>query len=198
MRLNMLKPGPARENAFDDERALLRGARSLDEAALSVIFDTFYPRLYRYMYHHLRHQATAEDLAAEVFTRMLERLAEGRGPKRHLKAWLYRVAHNLVIDESRRRVHRDHEQLDERKISSEQNIEMQVQRAILQQKAHAALRALTPKQRAVLILTVLEGYAVQEVALILKMSVGAVKSLRHRGLAAMRRRLAQQGSIADT
>jgi RNA polymerase sigma-70 factor (ECF subfamily) len=183
---------------LDDERVLLRGARLLDETTLSDIFDTFYPRLYRYIYHHLRHQATAEDLTAEVFTRMLERLARGRGPKRHLKAWLYRVARNLVIDESRRRVHRDHEQLDERRISSDQNIEMQVQRAILQQKAHAALRALTPKQRAAVILTILEGYADQEVALILRMSVGAVRSLRHRGLATMRRRLVQLGSITDT
>jgi RNA polymerase sigma-70 factor (ECF subfamily) len=169
----------------------------LDETALSVIFDTFYPSLYRYIYHHLGHQASAEDLAAEVFARMLERLAEGRGPKRHLQAWLYRVAHNLVVDECRRWVHRDHMQLDQARISPEPDIEMQAQRAVLRQKAEAALEELTPKQRAVLILTILEGYADREVARVMNRSVGAVKSLRRRGLAAMRRHLVQLGGIAE-
>jgi len=182
---------------LDDAQALLHGARSLDETALGTIFDTFYPLLYRYIYHHVRHRATAEDLTAEVFTRMLEQLAEGRGPKRYLKAWLYRVAHNLVIDDSRRRIHRDHEPLTDRRVSAKQNVEMQARTAILRQQARAALEELTPKQRAVLILTFLEGYGNQEVAHILEMPVGAVKSLQHRGLAAMRRYLVRTGAITE-
>jgi RNA polymerase sigma-70 factor (ECF subfamily) len=198
MRLTILKPGPVEEkNTLDEERALLRGARSLDKTALSAIFDTFYPFLYRCIYHHVCHQATAEDLTAEVFTRMREQLADGRGPKRHLKAWLYRVAHNLVVDESRRRLHRDHEPVDERRISAEQDIEAHAQTAVLRQQARAALEELTPKQRAVLILTFLEGYANKEVAHILEISVGAVKSLQHRGLAAMRRHLVKLAGITE-
>jgi RNA polymerase sigma factor (sigma-70 family) len=133
MRPTVLKPASAEETTLDDERELLHRARSLDEIALSAIFDTFYPSLYRYIYHHVRHQATAEDLTAEVFTRILEQLADGRGPKRHLKAWLYRVAHNLVVDESRRRIHRDHDPVDERRSSAEQDIETPAQTAILRQ-----------------------------------------------------------------
>ena len=174
-----------------EDEALLRGARELDEPALSAIFEIYYPLLYRYIYQHVRHRTTAEDLTAEVFSRMLAQLAEGRGPKRHLQAWLYRVAHNLVVDHARRQVHRDHDPLDEGVVSAERDVEAEVHGSILRQQAAAALQRLTPMQRAVIILKYLEGYTNAEVAPILELSVGAVKALQHRGLASMRRYLAQ-------
>lgn len=178
---------------MSEERELLQRIRSLDEAALGAVFDSYYPRLYRYIYQHMRHQATAEELAAEVFARMLEQLAQGRGPQRHLRAWLYRVAHNLVVDESRRRVHRDHEALEEWMAIDGQDVEGEVHQAVAWQYARAALGALTSQQRAVIILKYLEGWSNREVARVLDTSVGAVKSLQHRGLAGMRRALEEAG-----
>ena len=175
------------------ERALLRGARELDEPALSAIFETYYLPLYRYIYQHLRHRATAEDLAAEVFSRMLAQFAEGRGPEQHLRAWLYRVAHNLVIDHARRQVHRDHDPLDEELVSTEEDVETEVHGAIQRQRAVAALQRLTLMQRAVIILKYLEGYSNKEISSMLDLSVGAVKALQHRGLASMRRHLVGAG-----
>lgn len=171
------------------ERELLRGIRSLDQAALGAVFDAYYPRLYRYIYQHTRHQTTAEDLAAEVFTRLLEQLAGGRGPRQHLQAWLYRVAHNLVVDESRRRAHRDHEPLDEWQAVGQQNVEAEVMQSMAWQRVRAALAELTYQQRAVIVLKFVEGLSNKEVARVLDTSEGAVKSLQHRGLAAMRRAL---------
>jgi RNA polymerase sigma-70 factor (ECF subfamily) len=172
-----------------EAQELLRRARSLDEAALGSIFDTYYPVLYRYIYHHVHHTEAAEDLTAEVFARMLKQLAEGRGPRRHLRAWLYRVAHNLVVDESRRRKHRDHDPLDEQAVSVEGEVEQQAETSILREQARTALMALTPKQRAVIILKFLEGYENREVARMLDTTIGAVKALQHRGLTAMQRHL---------
>ena len=172
-----------------DEQELLRRARSLDETALKAIFDTYYQSLYRYIYYHVRHVGTAEDLAAEVFSRMLEQIAKGRGPKQHLRGWLYRVARNLVVDDSRRHVHRNHEPLDERLVFPGPDVESQVQTSFLGQQAWAALGKLTSKQRDVIILRFLEGQENEEIAEILQVSVGAVKALQHRGLASMRRHL---------
>ena len=173
------------------EQALLRGAREFDEPALSTIFETYYPLLYRYIYQHVRHRATAEDLTAEVFSRMLEQLGRGRGPEQHLRAWLYRVAHNLVVDHARRQVHRDHDPLDEELVATGQDVEAEVHGAIQRQRAAEALQRLTPMQRAVIILKYLEGYTNKEISSILELSVGAVKALQHRGLASMRRYSAQ-------
>ena len=122
---------------------------------------------------------------------MLEQLAKGRGPEQHLRAWLYRVAHNLVVDHARRQVHRDHDPLDEGLVSTGQDVELEVHDAILRQQAGEALQRLTPMQRAVIILKYLEGYTNQEISSMLDLSVGAVKALQHRGLASMRRYSAQ-------
>jgi len=180
-----------------DDRELLRRARSLDESALSTIFDTYYQPLYRHIYYHVRHRETAEDLTAEVFARMLAQLAKGQGPQKHLKAWLYRVALNLIVDESRRRVYRNHEPLDEGAASSEQGVEAQVQTSLLQREAWNALDELTIKQRAVIVSRFVGGLENKEIARILRMSVGAVKALQHRGLAAMRRYLERTGAIQE-
>jgi RNA polymerase sigma-70 factor (ECF subfamily) len=181
----------------DDGRELLQRVLALDERALGMVFDAYYSPLYRYIMHHIGHVRTAEDLAAEVFKRLLEAIDRGRGPNRHLKAWLYRVAHNLVVDEMRRFQYRNHDPLDERLVSSGESVPAQAETAILSQQARAALRELTPKQRDVIILRYLEGYESREIARILEIPVGAVKSLRYRGLAAMRRHLVRIGAVPE-
>ena len=179
-----------------DERELLRQASALDERALGIVFDQFYPSLFRYIYHHVRHIQTAEDLAADVFRRFLESIKKGRGPNRHLKAWLYRVAHNLVIDDSRRIVHRNHSPLDEDQRADVDEVSEQVQRSILRQQAYEAMDQLTEKQRQVITLRFLEGLTNREVARVLGMTVGTVKSLQHRGLASMQRHLNPAEAVA--
>ncbi len=173
------------EEHLIEERDLLRRARQLDEAALATVFDTYFPALYRYFYHHVHQAQAAEDLAAEVFCRMLEQLAKGCGPRKHLRAWLYRVAYNLVVDDSRRRVYRDHDSLEEDTAWAKVDLEEQTDASLLRSEAREALMALTPLQREVIILKFLEGYENREVARILGTTVGAVKALQHRGLAAM-------------
>jgi RNA polymerase sigma-70 factor (ECF subfamily) len=187
----------AQEKTLVDDRELLRRARSLDEPTLGAIFDIYYQPLYRHIYYHVRHRETAEDLTAEVFTRMLAQLAKGQGPQKHLRAWLYRVALNLIVDDSRRRVHRNHEPLDEGVASSEQDVEAQVQTSILAREAWNAHDELTIKQRVVIVSRYLDGQENIEIARTLKMSVGAVKALQRRGLAAIRRYLERTGVIQE-
>ncbi len=183
--------------SLPQDRDLLRRARALDEQALGAIFDMYYPLLYRYIYHQVGHTTTAEDLTAEVFLRLLRQLRSERGPDRRLKAWLYRVAHNLVVDHWRRDAHRHHEQLDEQLPDVEEGTEQQAHRAILRRQARAALDTLTDKQRAVIILKFLEGMDNTEIADVLEMTVGAAKALQSRGLAAMRSYLVRSGAVTE-
>ena len=170
--------------------------RALDPSVLGAVFDTYYPPVYRYIYHQVRHQMTAEDLAGEVFTRLIEQLAQGRGPDRHLRAWLYRVAHNLAVDHMRGQSYGQAVPLEEWTAGGSQNVAADAERAIVWQQACRALDELTPEQRAVIILKYLEGWSNQEVARVLETTIGAVKALQHRGLAAMRRQLERVGAIA--
>lgn len=177
---------------MDAEQSLLQRARALEEPALAEIFDTYYLPLYQYIYHHVGHVETAQDLAAEVFQRLLEQLHAGRGPKTYLKAWLFRVGHNIVVDDARRQTHRNHRPLDERLTQRDAlPVEEEAQRALLSAESLRALERLTPKQRAVITLKFLLGMENAEVARTLTLPVGAVKALQHRALASLRRALSQ-------
>ena len=78
----------------------------LDRESVAAIFDRHYDELYAYLYTRLGHQETAEDLAQAAFHRLVEETWRGRGPDTNVRAWLYRVARNLAVDEARRQAAR--------------------------------------------------------------------------------------------
>ena len=184
---------PRKRISVSPEATLLQRARQLEESALATIFDTYYQPLYRYLYHHLGHAPTAEDLTAEVFRRFLDAVHKGRGPTENLQAWLYRVAHNLLVDELRRRELREAEPLEENWPSLLMDVSVQAQQAQLQQVIRRALRFLSPKQQAVLVLHYLEDMEYAEIARALQLSEGAVRALQQRGLRALQRYLKRRG-----
>lgn len=174
---------------MDDERILLHRARALDENALGTIFDTYYSAIYRYLYLHTGHIETAEDLSAQVFQRLLEALRAGTGPDHYLKAWLFRVASNLIVDEARRAQHRDHLTLDDDLNVAGVPLEETVEQMLQLRQLRAALDALTALQRSVVILRYLLDMSNEDVAEVMQMTVGAIKAQQHRALVALRRNL---------
>ncbi len=184
---------PRRCTSPSPESTLLQRARQLEESALATIFDTYYQPLYRYLYHHLGHAPTAEDLTAEVFRRFLDAVHRGRGPTENLQAWLYRVAHNLLVDELRRRELREADSLEADWPDLSMNVGDQAQQAQLQQVIRQALRFLSPKQQVVLVLHYLEDMEYAEIARVLQLSEGAVRALQQRGLRALQRHLKRLG-----
>ncbi len=174
----------------DHAQARLRQARALDRAALAAIYDDYHQPIYRYIYRQVGDVETARDLTAEVFQRFLQTMHQGGGPERHLAAWLYRTAHNIVVDYYRRQQHRRHLALEEDLADATQSTAESAERHLSATRVRAALQHLTPDQQQVVALKFLEGLSNQEVAAVLDKPVGAVKSLQHRALAALRRQLA--------
>src|SRR3990172_12815874 len=85
-----------------DDLSLLSGARAYDEEALGEIYSRYSPELYRYAVRLLGDVHLAEDCVAATFSRFLQALGRGRGPQAYLRAYLYRVAHNSILDHFRR------------------------------------------------------------------------------------------------
>ncbi|GAB4538797.1 MAG: sigma-70 family RNA polymerase sigma factor [Anaerolineae bacterium] len=174
----------------DQKRGRSQPARALDRARLAAIYDEYYQPIYRHVYRQVGEVETARDLTAEVFHRLLRAVERGSHPDRHLGAWLYRTAHNLVVDHYRRQQHRRHLPLDEEMTNSHDDPAGTAEQRLSADRVRAALRHLTPDQRQVITLKFLEGLSNQEVADVLGKPVGAVKSLQHRALAALQRQLA--------
>jgi len=177
-----------------NEAQLLKRAREFDQAALTQVYQSYHAAIYRYIYYYLGDAQTAQDLASDVFCRFLQALRHGNGPTRQLQAWLYRVAHNLIVDELYRK-HRDHQApvaTPGNVFDGAFNLETQVGNAIAIERVRCALLALTDEQRQVVVLKFLQGMSNAETAEITGKTIGAVKALQHRALEALRAQLVAQ------
>ncbi len=174
-----------------DEKQLLERARAWDMDALEKIYDLFSPMLYRYAMRLLGDAELAEDCVSEAFTRFLHALRNGKGPKDHLKAYLFRVAHNWITDRHRRG--RPVEPLEDHTYhltsGAEDSPDETVHLRWEQARIREALFQLTPEQRQVIVLRYLEGWSHREIAETMNKPVSAVKALQRRALAALRRLL---------
>jgi RNA polymerase sigma-70 factor (ECF subfamily) len=95
--------GMAVNSANDDHSELVERALDGDAEAFGDLYELYLDEIYRYIYFRVAEQAEAEDLTEMVFLKAWEALPESTEPMDDIRAWLYRVAHNLVIDRHRTR-----------------------------------------------------------------------------------------------
>jgi RNA polymerase sigma-70 factor (ECF subfamily) len=173
--------------AIDDERALVLCAARQDAKAFAQLYDRFVDRIYRYIYYKVGSKSDAEDLTAQVFLKAWEAIGHYRLTERPFSAWLYRIAHNLVVDHFRTR--RDSVPIDDLINSDEKDTDLDslTQRHLTAETLRRAIRRLTIDQQQVIILRFLEGYSTEEVAKIMGKGQGAVRTLQHRALAGLAR-----------
>ena len=170
-----------------NEKKLLAQAKRFDQKALAEIYDRFSPELYRYAYRLLGNQQLAEDCVAETFSRFLRALKGGGGPRDHLRAYLFRVAHNWATDYYRRRGPQLVAIEDSPPLVGSENPPQALESKEEQARVREALLKLTPEQQQVIMLKFYEGWTNEEIARSLKKTIGAVKALQHRGLVTLRR-----------
>lgn len=174
---------------MSEEQKLLRLAAQLNTEALAEIYDTYSPGLFRYAMRLLGDVTLAEDCVAETFARFLRSLQKRRGPRDHLQAYLYRIAHNWIVDR-----YRNHEQavaLSEAIPCDCAALEETTVGHMRQHKIRMAIHSLSPDQQQVITLKYMEDWSNEEVAQVLHKPLGAVKSIQHRALVNLKKLLAE-------
>jgi len=175
-----------------DEASLLQRARDRDSAALATIYDTYAPKIYAYIYRHIRDPHRAEDLTSTVFLKMLEALDKDNFARDRLQSWLYRIAHNVIVDDVRYQQRRPTQTLyDTLEAKEENDPSVLVSQQIEEEIVWKAIQQLTEDQKNVIILRFGEGLTAPQVAKILNKSEEAVRALQRRGLANLRKILSQ-------
>lgn len=180
---------------MSDERTLLLRARQFDEQALTEVYDTFSPKLYRYAIRLLTDEDLAEECVADTFSRFLTAMKNGSGPNEFLQAYLYRVAHNWITDTYRRKPPPELPLEPLEQAGGEPDPAHVFSERLEQEQVRAALQQLTPEQRQVVVLRFLEDMENQDVAAALDKPVGAIKALQHRALNALRRMLVKETEV---
>jgi RNA polymerase sigma-70 factor (ECF subfamily) len=138
-------------------------------------------------------QPCAEDLTAEVFVRMLTKLKTYIDGDRPILAWLYTIAHNLVIDHYRGARGTPQLSLEEDLVAGDLGHPVKATEARLAQECLAkALRALTEEQRQLILLKFVDERDIREVAALLGKNERAIRSLQHRALSALHRAMTQE------
>jgi RNA polymerase sigma-70 factor (ECF subfamily) len=142
------------------------------------VYTEFRPKLERYIGQRVSDEALAEDLTAQVFMKALAAEQQGKGARGHQTAWLYRIAHNLVIDHYRERDRRPTVTLTDDHPADEDPL-CTALAAVDAAALHRAIARLPGDQGPVVRLR-LDGFTFDEIAYVLNNTVGAVKSLQHR------------------
>lgn len=163
-----------------------------------AVYARYAAPLYRFILRKVGDPSVAEDLAQDVFVRMLAGLPQYEERGYPISAWLYRIAACRTIDWLRVHGRRRTESLDcAAELASTgwpDGENTAVDREAEQQTLAAALAQLSERQAAVLRLRFFAELPIAEVARQLDLTPGAVKALQHRALATLRHQLITQGA----
>jgi len=178
--------------ASANDHDLARRAQRGDRAAFAEIYDRHYQAIYTYVFYRVSDALLAEDLAADVFVRLVEKIHTFT-PNKPILAWLYTIARNLVIDHHRRHGRTTLVSLDDDLDAADDDPAAAAAAHLQQAALTAALSHLTEDQRLVILLKFVEDCSNACAAAILGKTEGAVKSLQRRALAALGRILQPEG-----
>jgi len=164
------------------EQKLVTRAIKGDAEAFGDLYERHVSTIYRYIAYRVNDSHDARDMANEVFLKAWEALPGYRVRKTPFLGWLYRIAHNLVIDHYRSA--HELEPLDDRDIWDDDRPvpEWQVIQQSEVERLARAIRQLPPDQQHAVILRYVEGLSSGEVANILGRSAGSVRVMLHRAL----------------
>jgi RNA polymerase sigma-70 factor (ECF subfamily) len=169
------------------ERLIVDAAKTGDEAALSELYSLYFPRVYRYILARTGNPYDAEDLAEEVFMKVLEAIERFQWREAPFSAWLFRIAHNALISQRRKDGVRGRSGplSDGLALDSQSPDEMVENRLALHEIMEAAQK-LPEAQRQVITLRFSAGLSVAETARAMNKGEGNVKVIQHKAIAKLR------------
>ncbi len=159
------------------------------KVALASLYEEYYDRIVRYIFVRISDQSEAENLGGEVFLKAWQSLDSYRGRPKQMVAWLFKIAHNLLVDYLRKVSRRKEISLDKVEIPDKLNIEEQVEKKLEIERLSQALKQVTPAQREVIGLRFFAGLSSAEVGKILGKSSGAVREMQRAAVETLRQEM---------
>jgi len=172
-----------------DEESLVRRAQQRDEEAFTQLYEANFDKIYRYVALRIGNKMEAEDMTQQVFLKALQSLPSFKWRGVSFSAWLFRIAHNQVVDYLRKKTKQATALLDESLVDTDGNPQLVTERRLDIEQLASATKRLTGAQREVISLRFAGELPVAHVAKIMGKSEGAVKALQHSAIVALRKAL---------
>ncbi|MGH7848525.1 MAG: RNA polymerase sigma factor [Candidatus Binatia bacterium] len=191
------------ESYREDENALIRSIGDGDERAFEKLFHLYSKKTFQMAYRLLGNQHEAEEAVQEVFLTIFQKAKTFRGDSQ-FSTWLYRLAVNAALSRIRKQKRRKEISYGDFLPQFQPDGHHQVRPVIdwspeieegspnqeLQRALRSALTALKPVDKAIIVLSDIEGFSDQEIAQSLSLTVSAVKTRLHRARLFLRGKLA--------
>src|SRR4051812_31998164 len=165
-----------------NEAELAERASNHDQAAFAELYNGYVDKIYKYVYYKVGNTSDAEDLCEQVFLKAWEAVGRYKWCGHPFSSWLYKLAHNIVVDFYRTR--RDPVPLNDLLQTPEEpcDPESELHTAMEAAELVSAIRQLTSEQQQVVALKFIEGYKNAEIAQMMNKKEGAVRALQYRAL----------------
>jgi len=156
------------------------------EEALASLYGEYFDKIARYVFVRLGNSNVAEDIAGEVFLKALASLDSYKERGVPMQSWLFKIAHNQVIDYRRREFKRETVPLDTVQMADDTNIQEMAETKAEQEKVSRALKQLAPEQRQVIELRFFGGLSSEEAGQVMNKKSGAVRQMQSSALKRLR------------
>jgi len=176
---------------INDDTHSIDGLARLDSQSIGAIYDRYFVEVYRYVRYRINDETAAEDIASDVFVRLLEAVQKRQGPQSNLRGWLIATASNAVNDHLRRRYRRPTETLSETMPDEGSSVHAQVDLREQNRVVREAYALLTSEQQHVLALRFGLGLSLEETAAQMQKNANAIKALQFRALASLQRQMGE-------
>ncbi len=162
-----------------------------DGQAFAQLYEENFDKIYRYIFLRLGNQAEAEDLSQEVFVKALEAIGSYKWRNLPFASWLFRIAHNQIVDYLRKQTKVKEAALDDDNMTSasEANPAFIAEKELEIEELIDGVKKLSPAQREVISLRFGAELSISEAARVLGKSPGTVKALQYNGIVALRKML---------
>jgi len=172
-----------------DEESLARRIQKRDQEAFGQLYESYFDKIYRYIVFRIGSRAEAEDMTQQVFLKALESGSSFKWRGIPVSAWLFRIAHNQVVDYMRKKTKYSTVSLEPSLAGSGDNPQQAAEQKMETEQLLLALNELTQAQREVISLRFTSELPVAEVARVMDKSLGAVKALQHSAILNLRKKL---------
>jgi RNA polymerase sigma-70 factor (ECF subfamily) len=176
------------------EESLIRRAKQHDQVALTQLYEENFDRIYRYIVLKIGDRTEAEDMTQQVFLNAIQSISSYNWKGMPFSSWLYRIAHNQVVDHLRKKSRRVLVPLDESLPTTADDPRRTAEQKIEIEEIVAATKDLTRAQQEVISLRFGGELSLAEVARAMGRSEGAVKALQHSAILALRKALGKGGA----
>ncbi|HEY86831.1 MAG TPA: sigma-70 family RNA polymerase sigma factor [Dehalococcoidia bacterium] len=172
---------------MQDEQNLVHRAQQGDKEAFAQLYENHFDKIYRYVALRIGNKTEAEDVTQQAFLNALRSISSFKWKGTPFSAWLFRIAHNLVVDYLRKGKKQTTTPLDESLVDSDSNPQREAEYRLDIEQLVSATKQLTAAQREVISLRFAGELSVAEVAKVMGKSQGAVKALQHSAIVALRK-----------